>query len=1047
MGVVVRCLAATLVGGVLWTAQAGAQNAIGTISGRVVDSTSQQPLVGVTVRISGTQRGTQTQADGAFTIAGVPTGPQPLQANRIGYAAQQQQVTVTAGGTTTVQFLLRPVVTTLNEIVVTGYGTQRRAAITGAVATINADQAIVGVQPNVNNLIQGRAAGVNVTVNSGEPGAGAQIRIRGGTSITASNEPLYVIDGVPIQNAQTEGGGVVLDGGSDLNQTSLPRSPLNLINPNDIANVTILKDASATAIYGSRGANGVVLIETKKGTAGTSNVEYDGYVATSSASKRLDLLSASEYRSFVQEQVAAYGRDTTTGLAPSRLANLGTADTDWEDAVTQNGMTQNHNFSFSGGTRATQYRASLNYLDQEGVVRDNGFERYQGRLNGTSRALNDKLQLGLNLTASQVKNKYLQAENQGGFEGGVFTNVFIFNPTRPITVFDSVTQSDRFFEIPGQQSIRNPVALLAQLDDRANTTRTLGNVTASYAILPTLTASANVGVDRSSGLRQIYFPSANPVGFAFNGRARQTDRNVSTATAQTLLTYTQQLGGEQNIDIVGGYEYSDTKIQEFGAEARNFVTDAFGFNNLGAGAQLVIPFSLDQPRRLSSLFTRLNYGLRDRYFLTGVIRRDGSSVFGENNKYAVFPAVSASWRVSQEEFMRDGMFSNLSVRAGYGLQGNQAIDPFGSLFLLGTDNNARYEFGNSLVTGVTPSQNANPGLKWETTAQTNVAVDYGILGDRITGSLEYYVKNTRDLLLRVNVPPPAPVDNQIQNIGRVRNTGFEAALDGQILNELDRTWTAGLVLSVERNKVVDLGGRQFITTGNVSGQGQSGQRAQRILPGEPLGTFYGPQFIGVNAAGRQEFANYTVTRDSTGRVLTRTRDGVTTSPGDDDLTVLGDANPDFSLGLRSQLNWKKFDGSFLVRAQQGGKVFNNTALVYGTKGNALQDKNFLKSALDDGIGLRESAIYSSRYIEDASFLRLQNITVGYTLTVPGGGAAKPNSARLYLSGDNLLLASDYSGYDPEVFTSAVANGIVARGVDYLTYPRARTFTAGVRLGF
>jgi iron complex outermembrane receptor protein len=313
--------------------------------------------------------------------------------------------------------------------------------------------------------------------------------------------------------------------------------------------------------------------------------------------------------------------------------------------------------SFSGGTRATQYRASLNYFDQQGVVLANGLQRYQGRINGTTRAFNDKLQLGLNLTSSQVRNKYLATENTGGFEGGVFTNAVTFNPTRPRTVTDPVTGAQTYFEVAGQTAVRNPVALAEELNDRANTTRTLGNVTAAYSILPTLTASANVGVDRSSGLRQTYFPAANPVGSLTNGLARQANRNVSTATAQTLLTLNQPIGENQTLEIVGGYEYSATRLGDFSATAQNFLTDAFAFNNLGAGAQLLPPVSSDTNRVLASVFSRVNYGIRDKYFLTGVIRRDGSSVFGPNNKYAGLPAISGSWRVSEESFMENTPFS------------------------------------------------------------------------------------------------------------------------------------------------------------------------------------------------------------------------------------------------------------------------------------------------------------------------------------------------------------------------------------------------------
>jgi TonB-dependent starch-binding outer membrane protein SusC len=1035
-----RYLFATVVVSLLGAVRLGAQDTTGTITGRVVDSASQTGVPSVRLNVVGTTLNALTRDDGSYTLTLVPAGPQRVRASRIGFVAQEGVVNVTAGQSASLDFTMSPSAVTLSDVVVTGYGTQRRAAITGAVSQVDASEANVGVQPNVNNMIQGRPAGVNVTVNSGDPGAGSQIRIRGGTSITASNEPLYVIDGVPIQNSQTEGGGLSVSNNS-AESPSLPRSPLNLINPADIATITILKDAAATAIYGSRAANGVVLIETKKGAAGQSTVEYDGYIASSAPSEHVDVLSGSEYRSFIQQQVDLGNLDA------SRLAGLGPSNTDWEDAVTRTAMTQNHNFSFSGGTQTTQYRASLNYMNQEGVVLANGFERYQGRLNGQSRAFNDKLQLTLNLTGSQVKNQYLAMENQGGFQGGVFQNMLLFDPTRPVQAADEVTGAVRYYEIPGQNTLRNPVALAEQINDRANTTRILGNASAAYTLIPSVVASVNVGVDRSSGLRQTYFPNANPLGAGTKGRARQTNRSISTATIQTLLTANRDLTEDQTLEAVGGYEYSDTRISEFGSEAQNFLTDAFGFNNLGAGATLIVPYSLDEPRRLMSLFARVNYGLRDRYFLTGVIRRDGSSVFGENNKYAVFPAISASWRLSQEGFMsnRPLGISELRLRAGYGLQGNQAIVPFNSLTLLGTNADDRYEFGNTLVTGVTPSQNANPDLKWETTAQTNLAVDYGFAEDRFTGSVEYYVKNTKDLLLRVDVAQPAPVGNQIQNIGRIRNKGLEASFDARVYDQPGRSVTAGLVLAVERNEVVDLGGRQFIATGNVSGAGLSGQRSQRIIPGQPIGTFWGPTFTGVNAEGKQEFVNFDATTDANGNQVL-TRNGVTTSPGSEDYGILGDANPDWTLGLRSQANWGAWDASFLVRAVQGGKVFNNTALILSPTGNVKIGQNMLQSSLSDGVGIDEPAIYSSRYIEDGSFLRLQNITLGYTVNLRGG-TLQPSSARFYLSGDNLLLFTDYTGYDPEVYTDASVDGIITRGADYLSYPRARTFTAGIRLGF
>ncbi len=458
----VRYILPAFVGGMLWAAAtAGAQTpATGSIIGRVVDSTTQQPVPDVTVVIEGAQRGAVTRSDGSFVLNDVPAGPVRVRARRIGFNSPVQAVVVPPGGTTTVQFALGGRVAILEEVVTTGYGTQRRLAITGSIATINAAAADVGVVSNVNQMIEGRAAGVYIAQNSGEPGAGAQIRIRGGTSISATNEPLYVIDGVPINNVETENAGIGIGG-----SPPLPRSPLNLLNPSDIASISILKDAAA-AIYGTRAANGVVLIETKKGFAAGPTIEYEFYVGSSSAPKHLDLVTGDQYRQYVKDQVAA------GVLSANQLTLLGTANTNWERELLRSATTTNHNLSFAGGSASTQYRASLNYMNQQGIILSNGFKRLQARLNGTHQALQGKLRLGLNLTGSNIDNDYIAYENSGGFEGGVFVNMVQFNPTKPVTVVDPVSGVATFYEIgPGAQSDRNPVGLAKQIQDVGQSTR------------------------------------------------------------------------------------------------------------------------------------------------------------------------------------------------------------------------------------------------------------------------------------------------------------------------------------------------------------------------------------------------------------------------------------------------------------------------------------------------------------------------------------------------------------------------------------------------
>ena len=1018
-----RYLIPSLVGGMLLSAQLGAQGT-GGISGRVLDSASQQPIVGASVRIEGTQRGALSRDDGGFSMSAVPEGTHRLRVTRIGYGPMEQTVAVTGGGTANVTFLMPRRAALIEGVVTVGYGTQRREAITGSVATVEPSEANVGVVTNPQQMLQGRVAGITMVTNNGEPGSSSQIRVRGGTSLSASNDPLYVVDGVPLQNE-----GVVAGAAVNGVNAALGRNPLNTINPNDIESISVLKDASATAIYGSRGANGVILIQTKRGSRGGSVVEYDTYIAAASAARKLDLASGNEYKSFVQGEVSA-GR-----LPSSQLAALGNANTNWEDELTRQGYATSHNLSFSGGSQTTRYRASLNYFDQQGVVISSGLKRYQGRLNGTQEAINGRLNLGLNLTASRVLNDYVAMENGGGFTGGLFTNMAIFNPTQPVRITDA--SGTRFYEIgTGAQGTRNPVALAEQIDDRAPENRILGNLTGSFSILPSLTAQTTVGADYTNSTRQTYIPRVSPIGAEFNGVARQAERSLQNLNFQQLLTFAPGMGDNHELEVVGGYEYSQFDNSGFEVIMQGFVTDNFTWNNFGGGTQAgsPVPVSYRQESKLVSFFSRANYGFQNKYFLTGVVRYDGSSRLAEGHKWSVFPALSASWRLSQEAFMRNSPFSNLSLRAGWGRQGNQAVKPYGTQLLLRTDNGARYPFGGVVTTGLVATQVANPDLKWETSDQVNVGIDYGFRNDRLTGVIDFYQKTTHDLLFDAPVPQPAVVATRTENIGSIRNRGFEATLDANLIDRPTRSFTSGLVLSMERNKVLDLGAeRKFIITGNVNGQGQSGRFAQRIMLDEPLGTFWGPQFVHVQN-GKQYF--------KCNRQATDCVNGLTLAPTAADEAIIGNANPNFSLGFRSNGRWSRFDASWLWRGEFGKDVFNNTALIYSTKGNAKQGRNFLRSALTAPDSINEPSIFSSRWIENGSFFRLQNVTVGYTFDLPGrfGGRA----TRVYLSGDNVLLFTGYDGYDPEVHTDL---GLASRGIDYLTYPRARTFTLGAHVQF
>lgn len=1034
-----RFLVPMLVGGLLLVgSQLRAQGTTGTISGRVVDSASQQGIANVNVVIMGGQRGTLSREDGGFTLTGVPAGTYTVRASRIGYRPQTQPATVTAGSATSVTFAMNRQAAVLSEIVVTGYGTQRREAISGSVATVDASTANVGVVTNANQMLDARVAGVQMTTNNGDPGSGQQVVIRGGTSISASNDPLYVVDGVPLQNESTTPGATGIGWNAQL-----PRSPLNAINPGDIETITVLKDAAATAIYGSRGANGVVLITTKRGARGNGNMEYDAYVGAATAAKKLDLASASQYRGFITQQVNQYiadsvaGKANRGGLAPQALTALGNASTDWQDAVLRTGIAQNHNLAFSGGSPQTQYRASLNYFDQQGVIWGSGLKRYQGRLNANHDAFTGRLRLALNLTASRVLNEYAPQENGGGFTGGLFTNMVIYDPTQPIKL-----PTGAYYELPGQSSVLNPVALVHEISDNSPEDRVLGNASATVSILSDLTAQTTVGIDNNNAIRQAFYPSTSPIASGASGIASQAQLSLNNQNFQQLLTYSPHFGRSE-LEVVGGYEYTKFDNHGFGAQAQGFVTNEYGVNNLGAGtaATSPIPTSFDTTSVLVSFFGRANYGFNNKYFLTGVLRKDGSSRLAPGHQWELFPAISGSWRLSEEDFFKGGIFSNLSLRAGWGKQGNQAVQPYQTQLLLVTDNGAAYPFGGTVQTGLRASQVGNPDLKWETATQTNVGIDYGIWNDRMTGSLEFYNKTTNDLLFDVSVPQPAVVPTRLENIGSLRNRGVEASIDGDMWRSGQKTLSGGLVFTFERNEVLSLGdtSRKSIQTAFVNGQGQSNQYSELIAPGHPLGSFYAPRFLYVKG-GQQYFACTTATDAACSN-------GVTTDPTDADRQFIGSANPDFTLGLHNNLRWGKLDASWLWRGEFGGKVFNNTALVYQTKSDAKQGRNFLAAALTDPDSISEPAKFSSRWIEDRTFVRLQNITVGYTFDIPAR-LMSGQTARVYVGGDNLLLLTKYSGLDPEVYsTDGSGGGLAVRGLDYLTYPRARTYTLGVHFQF
>ncbi|WP_457652426.1 SusC/RagA family TonB-linked outer membrane protein [Rhodocaloribacter sp.] len=1003
-----------------------------TVSGTVTDAESGLPLPGVNIAIKGTLTGTTTGIDGEYTIRA--NEGDVLVFSFVGYQTQE----IPVGTSNVINVAMKVDQVLLDEVVVVGYGTQRRANITGSAERVIADEANVGLVNAPEQLFQGRVAGVNVIQNGGEPGAPVTVRIRGGTSISASNEPLYVIDGVPIDNSNSSPQ-LIGEGGNT--PSSGRKNPLVFLNPNDIESVDILKDASAAAIYGSRGANGVILITTKKGRAGQVQVDYDGYVSTSTFAKKLDLLTADEYRAAVRR----------FGLPEN---NLGNANTDWQDAVTQDAVSQQHNLAFGGGTTATQYRASVSYLNNEGIIIDSGLERVSGRINVNHKAFDDRLRLDTRLTGSFFNDNRAPFNQTGGFEGGLLTNVMKYNPTLPVHADrngDGKVDSDEFFEIPGQTSVRNPVAMARQITDVTKTTRILGSFKADYDftfLTQGLTGTVNLGLDRQQASRRYFIPGANPLRSSVNGEAIQSNAEFSSELVEVYGTYTRTFEEKHNVSLVGGYSFQEFTQEGFRASAQGFVTDLFEFNNLAAGSSNTFrQESFKQKSRLISFFSRLNYDYKGRYILSASLRRDGSSRFGKDEKWGLFPAVTVGWRLSDESFFKGiEAINDLKLRVGWGITGNQEIGNLRSLPIFGAAGNA--VIGESEVSGVAPTNFPNPNLKWEETTQLNIGLDYDLWGSRVYGSVEFYTKTTDDLLLEFEVPQPAAVPTRLANAGKMKNTGIDFSLNGVVLDRGDLFLELGATFNANSNEIQDLGGRTQIFTGRASGAGLSQINTQILTPGEPFGTFFGPKFIGFCGVDVDQNSAECAGLDQGAQAFELD------AQGNRKLQIIGNAQPDFTYGLTANLTYKNWDFSFFLRGEQGREVFNNTALEYSSKNLLNTNVNFLRSALNDPTPLAEAPVWSSRWVQDASFLRMENITLGYTfknVKTLSSVVGMIRRARIYVAANNLFVITSYDGFDPEANTEASASvgniPITSLGIDYTNYPRPRTFTAGISLGF
>ena len=981
------------------------------VRGTVTDGATGEPLPGANVTVQNSQVGTTTEADGTYEIE-VPGADAVLVFSFVGYRTQRVRVR----DRQTVSVTLQERVGKLGEVVVTGYGAQQREEISGAISSVDVPAANVGQISSPQDLLQGRVAGVSIVSNSGAPGSGQRVRIRGRKSLSASAEPLYVVDGVPIGNTNITPGGA----GGATNSAN----PLSLINPNDIESIQVLKGPAATAIYGSQGSNGVIVIETKTGTSGSFQVDYSGQTSIGTPVSELNLLTPDEFREARRE------------FANADLPDTG-VDTDWQEEVLRQTLSHEHNLSFSGGSEGTTYRGSASYLDQEGLMRTTGLERVTGRVNASHAALDDRFRIDLRLFRSYLeRNHSFRQETGGGTAASVIKDMLTFPPNRP------VREGGQFFEYAEQN--RNPVALLEQIQDVSTQNRTLGTVDLQLDVLESLTAEGTFSTDLSEGRRRTYVPIASAVGRDVGGIGRQAEREFQSFVAQSLLTYDRDeislFGLEHSVRVLGGVEFERETFQTIGVETQEFVTDAVpGFNNLGGGSNVQTPSSGKEQVDQISFFGQFNYNYQDKYLVTASLRRDGSSVFGERDKFALFPSASLGWNVAQEPFLNVEGLSQLKLRVSGGISGNQGVPPLQTLPVLTASRGNAAVFGaDNEVIGVAQTRTASPGLKWEETTEFNVGVDF--TAGRFSGTVDFYRSRTEDLLLNVRVVQPAPSNFVLDNVGAVSNMGLEGSLEALVLDREGMNLTVTANASTNRNEVEDLGGRGTIDHGTVGGRGQSGVTSQRLEPGHPIGSFYGPVFVRVNDNGEEVY---------------QTEDGTTTDPGLAEDVHLGNPIPDVAYSLNLDFRYQNFDVSAFFRGEQGRELFNNTALVYTSKSRLAQGINMLEPALTDGTTTNHTATYSSRWVQNASFFRLDKLTVGYNLANAFGNALyNLRRARLFATVDNLFVLTPYDGYDPELNTNTSGEGLgfrnlatPARGIDWTSYPRPRTFTLGLQLGF
>ncbi len=992
-----------------------------TVSG-VVTGEKGEVLPGVNILIKGTQQGTTTDSDGKFVLT-IPDEKAALVFSFVGYVSQE----IVVGNRTDLYITLEVDEKSLEEVMVVGYGTVKKSDLTGSVSKIGEENIKATPLVALDRALQGRAAGVLVTQNSARPGGTTSIRIRGTGSVNASNEPLYVIDGFP-----TTGN-------------------LNSINPNDIASIEILKDASATAIYGSRGSNGVVIVTTKRGREGQSSVNFESYYGIQSVRRKIPLLNAREYAEFINEaRVNGGGTPYFDGSSADRpsVSSLGTG-TDWQDEVFREAPIQNYQLSFMGGESKTHYAISGSYFDQRGIITNSYFKRYSLRAN-LDREVKSWLKVGLSMQGAYGDSNSARTETEGGINSGVTNAAINFAPTFPV-----YNTAGTYYRDQGPlngNNVDNPLGIASEITDLLRTTRLLANIFADVSLAKGLMFRTSWGGDLFNSKTNYYATRQIALGANTNGRASVSALQTVNWLNENTLTYTREIGSAHTLTTLMGYTTQTYHSEDVTANAIGFNDDFALYHNLGAGATLQVPASSGSDWALISYLARINYGFDDRFLLTLTARRDGSSRFGPSNKYGFFPSGALAWRLINEKFMQNQrLFSDLKFRFSYGLTGNQEIGDYRYLSSIAV---AAYAFGGAnpiRLNGGAPNGISNLDLRWEKNAQADIGFDIGMLNNRVQLTADYYVKTTSDLLFSINVPLSTGYSTSLRNIGRVRNRGLELSLNTINVDKGPLRWSTEVNIAFNRNEVLTLDGRPDFLTGEGAGHLNVSNTVQ-LKVGEPLGNFYGRVFDGI-FQNREEIDNSAQKTALPGDIRYADLNGDGTI-NDNDRTVIGNGYPDFFGGVNNTISYKGFDLNFFFQGSYGNSILNYGRFdLYSLNGNNNQSIDVLDrwTSANPGntIPRANSAggqrILSSFHVEDGAYLRLKTISVGYNLPQKLLNRLAIRSAKIYLSAQNWLTFTNYGGYDPEV--SRYGTSSISQGMDYGSYPAAKTFLAGLNLTF